>query len=111
VAAAKKSGGSNGHNTLTAQMVAVLERIEGEIKGLRGEVREIRDELGEVKAELSAFKTETRTELIQIHHDIADLQVEVHEIRVDLRTGLATQRDHGARIQRLEETVFKRTGT
>jgi len=68
--------------------------------------------------------TDIGGELRKIHHEIADtnvrvtltnerladLRTEAHTIRADVRTGLATQCDHAARIQRLEEGVFKRTG-
>jgi len=122
----------NGHDPLAAQMVAVLERIEGEIRGMRKDLTQRIDQtnkdLTELRSELVAFKDEVRGELTdirgelrEIHHEIAEtntrvsrtnealteLRTDVHELRGEVRT----MSDYGARILRLEDAVFKRTGT
>jgi hypothetical protein len=98
---------TNGHDPATARMVELLEEIRdgiktsnarlealsGEVEGLRGEIREVRDDV-------RAFKVDTVHAFLALNHDIIG-----EEIRGGPRGTLK------ARVERLEEAVFKKMGT
>lgn len=80
---------TNGHDPATERMVAVLERIEGEL-----------------------HKTNTRLDVL--HDDVVALQAGQRSIVNELR-GLRSEsraelEDHGERLAKLEKAVFKRAG-
>jgi hypothetical protein len=69
-------------------MVAVLERIEGELKRLHEDQIVLQVEVKGIRTELNSLRQETR--------------VELELLREDLKS------DYGERIARLEEAVFRK---
>jgi predicted nucleic acid-binding Zn-ribbon protein len=114
---------SNGHDPATTQMIAVLERIELEIRGMRkdftgsintltgrvdtltGRIDALVERVEETNAELAAFKQEVSTRLTDLHHTVADTNVRVTDLSNEVRVEV------GGRLNRLEDAVFKPTGT
>lgn len=94
----------NGHDPLTVRMVEILERIEGEVKGLRGEVTTLRDDMHTL-----------REDVHEIRADVSTLKNEMRGLREEMRADLAQHDEaHGdliSRVARLEAAVFKKTGS
>jgi predicted nuclease with TOPRIM domain len=121
---------SNGHDPGTVAIIEALGRIETELTAFKEETRagfqEVRGELSELRGELGAFKKDMTRALTEIHHEIADTNVrledlrgevrvtnerledlrgEVHDLRGELKGPLE------ARVAKLEAVVFRPTGT
>jgi predicted nucleic acid-binding Zn-ribbon protein len=111
---------TTGHDPLTVRMVEVLERIEAQVTGLHDEVRttnvrltELRGEVAGVREDLNALREETRGEIMDIRSTAHDIRGELIDLRSEVRAMGDRERareEHEARIVRLEQAVFKRTG-
>jgi chromosome segregation ATPase len=114
VAAKKKA--SNGHATVTADMVlllrqlvqgvnvtnARLEDLRGEVSELRGEVGELRGQVGAIREEVAGLRADMRSYQRQTDAQITDLAHEGADTGtavVELRRTVAT---HGERLDKLE---------
>jgi hypothetical protein len=89
----------NGHDPLTVQMVDLLREIRDGIKATNASLEAFRDE---TRGEL----TDIRGELREIHHEIAETNVRVTDLRNDMREQLGGPVE--ARLRRLEDAVFKK---
>jgi hypothetical protein len=104
-AEAMSSKKGNGHDSVTAEMVAVLREIREGIKETNERIDALRTE---TTARLDAIKTITEAAHRHIHERIDEAQDEA--IR---NTQRLTHVPEGvlARLERLETAVFKKTGT
>lgn len=98
--AAKKKA-SHGHDTVTADMLVVLQQIARGVGALREEMNaqlgELREEVSGLRADLKSYQRRTDAQVVDLAHEGAD-------------TGTAVV-DLGKRVARLEEAVFKKTGS
>jgi hypothetical protein len=102
---------TNGHDPTAERIVAVLERIEGEIQGLRGEVRATSERLDVFKFETTRALTDINHQIADMGEDVACLRADVHDLRGEMKERREESKGtFAARLQRLEDVVFKRTG-
>ena len=110
--AAKKKA-SNGHDTVTADMVLLLRQlvqgvnatnarleelradVNTQIGELRGEVGAIREEVAGLRADMRSYQRQTDAQITDLAHEGADTGTAV----VELRRTVAT---HGERLDKLE---------
>ena len=95
---ATKKSKTNGHNPSTERVIAVLERIEGELHAFREETRERIDATNE---RLDA----TNQRLDATNDRLLHLDAEMHGLHTDLMNKVAVL--HKTRFLRLEAAVFK----
>ena len=106
------------HGDPTERMIAVLERIEAELRGVKAEATETNQRLGRVEAELHGVKaqaTETNQRLGRVEGRLAGLETQAK--RTNRRLGTLEKRLTSVevpamavldeRVERLEAAVFK----